>query len=260
MDGFVAALQQIGQRLRAPARRLPVPAGTTRAGRAARHHGLPHRPGDPELLGVREALRRCRTTCSRRSDSWTLPVAPVPRVGVVRDVPGPRRRDELPFGPGASRRERGAARPQMWMPADGAPRPYVWADITWLLHEHHVSWAYYVGPATCVVPPCDADCDGSGDRARAEPAARVQDRRGRPPASEHPVERALLRRGRSGHAARRCRGSCRPRNRSEHPPDNIGDGAGVGHEGRQRRDARDPTGSTPRSSSRGTTGAASTIT
>jgi phospholipase C len=41
-----------------------------------------------------------------------------------------------------------------WIPADGAPRPYAWADITWLLSSADVDWAYYVGRGTCVLPPC----------------------------------------------------------------------------------------------------------
>jgi phospholipase C len=32
---------------------------------------------------------------------------------------------------------------------------YAWTDITWLLHEHGVSWAYYVGDGTCSFGPCD---------------------------------------------------------------------------------------------------------
>lgn len=43
---------------------------------------------------------------------------------------------------------------QGWRPQDGAPRPYLWADITWLLHQFGVSWAYYVGAGSCVKPPC----------------------------------------------------------------------------------------------------------
>jgi len=31
---------------------------------------------------------------------------------------------------------------------------YAWTDVTWLLDEQHVSWAYYVGNATCLYPPC----------------------------------------------------------------------------------------------------------
>ncbi len=41
-----------------------------------------------------------------------------------------------------------------WTPAEGAPRPYAWADITWLLSNAGVSWGYYVGRGTCVLPPC----------------------------------------------------------------------------------------------------------
>jgi phospholipase C len=41
-----------------------------------------------------------------------------------------------------------------WTPAMGAPRPYIWAPITWMLFKAGVSWAYYVGPNTCVVAPC----------------------------------------------------------------------------------------------------------
>jgi phospholipase C len=32
---------------------------------------------------------------------------------------------------------------------------YAWTDITWLLHEHNVSWAYYVGGGSCPFGPCD---------------------------------------------------------------------------------------------------------
>ena len=82
---------------------------------------------------------RCRRTCSG--------------VGVGRDVPDlgtPGCRPDLEF-PGGNAAGHGR---KMWIPADGAPRPYVWADITWLLHKHHVSWAYYVGSATCLRPGC----------------------------------------------------------------------------------------------------------
>jgi phospholipase C len=36
----------------------------------------------------------------------------------------------------------------------GRPPIYAWTDITWLLHRFGVSWAYYVGPGTCIDPPC----------------------------------------------------------------------------------------------------------
>ena len=36
----------------------------------------------------------------------------------------------------------------------GRPPIYAWTDITWLLHRHGVSWAYYDAPGTCIDPPC----------------------------------------------------------------------------------------------------------
>jgi phospholipase C len=46
---------------------------------------------------------------------------------------------------------------QHWRPFVGDPdeAPYRWADITWLMHEHDVSWRYYVGPGTCLAEDCD---------------------------------------------------------------------------------------------------------
>jgi phospholipase C len=41
-----------------------------------------------------------------------------------------------------------------WKASDGAPRPYIWGDLTWLLYQHGISWGYFVGPGSCVVPPC----------------------------------------------------------------------------------------------------------
>jgi phospholipase C len=42
-----------------------------------------------------------------------------------------------------------------WKASDGAPRPYIWGDMTWLLYRAGVSWGYFVGGGSCVVPPCD---------------------------------------------------------------------------------------------------------
>jgi phospholipase C len=41
-----------------------------------------------------------------------------------------------------------------WRPDTGDPAPYAWTDITYLLHEQGVSWAYYVGGKTCIRVPC----------------------------------------------------------------------------------------------------------
>ena len=65
--------------------------------------------------------------------SWTLPAhlflvsawaATCPDLGDPMSC-----RSDLEF-PGGNAADHGR---KMWIPADGAPRPYVWADITWLL-------------------------------------------------------------------------------------------------------------------------------
>src|SRR4029450_13189409 len=45
----------------------------------------------------------------------------------------------------------------IWPPPMRAPRPYIWAPITWLLDRGGIDWAYYVGPGTCIAPPCQDD-------------------------------------------------------------------------------------------------------
>ena len=42
---------------------------------------------------------------------------------------------------------------QGW-PTVAGRRPYLWADITWLLHQHDVSWAYYIERDSCLEDPC----------------------------------------------------------------------------------------------------------
>jgi len=38
---------------------------------------------------------------------------------------------------------------------------YGWTDITYLLHKHDVSWAYYTAPGTCLEGPCGAHNHGT---------------------------------------------------------------------------------------------------
>ncbi|MGZ8662021.1 MAG: alkaline phosphatase family protein [Actinomycetota bacterium] len=48
---------------------------------------------------------------------------------------------------------------KLYTPKEGEPRPYVWAPVTWLLYNHGIDWRYYVGPGTCIAPPC-AELEG----------------------------------------------------------------------------------------------------
>ncbi len=43
---------------------------------------------------------------------------------------------------------------------------YAWTDITYLLHEAGVSWAYYIHPGTCLDKPCDHPVDGGTTPAK----------------------------------------------------------------------------------------------
>jgi len=88
------------------------------------------------------------------SDSWTLPSHLYLVSGWSATCPRPMDpmscRSDLDL-PGSNVASNG----RTWTPVDGSPRPYAWADITWLLTHAGVSWGYYVGRGTCVLPPCE---------------------------------------------------------------------------------------------------------
>ena len=155
MDGSIRALEQIGNGCQNPINLDAYPCVHAHAGPQ----------GQPDVLGYHTAREipnywayAKRYTLQDHmyapSDSWTLPShlflvsawsATCPDLSDVMSC-----RSDLQH-PGSNAATRG----KMWIPEDGAPRPYLWADITWLLNAHKVSWAYYVGPGTCVLPPCD---------------------------------------------------------------------------------------------------------
>jgi phospholipase C len=127
--------------------------------------GRPGPQGQPDVLGYHTAKEipnywayAKRYTLHDRmfapTDSWTLPAHLFLVSGWSATCPDP----DDPMScysdqvfPGGNLARRG----KIWMPADGGPRPYAWGDITWLLYTHGVSWSYYVGPGTCVAPPCE---------------------------------------------------------------------------------------------------------
>jgi phospholipase C len=155
--------------------------------------------------------------------SWTLPAhlflvsgwaATCPDLGDAMSC-----RSDLQF-PGGNAADHGR---NMWIPADGTPRPYIWADITWLLHKHHVSWAYYVGSATCLRPGCGPSPD-------QEDTAPVQNTLPgfKTVAVDHQLETIQ---SNENYFTAAAEGSL-PKvswvmpttNRGEHPPDDIGNG------------------------------------
>jgi phospholipase C len=153
MDGTIAALNAIGNGCDKNVDAYPC------------IHAHPGPQGQPDVLGYHTERELANYWAYAKqytlqdhmfapSDSWTLPShlflvsawsATCPDLSDVMSC-----RSDLEH-PGSNAAKHG----KMWVPADGAPRPYLWADITWLLNVNDVSWAYYVGPGTCVLPPCD---------------------------------------------------------------------------------------------------------
>ena len=52
-----------------------------------------------------------------------------------------------------------------WSPRKGGRPPYLWADITWLLHRYGVSWAYYVAPNSCIEVTEETPCPRGVEKA-----------------------------------------------------------------------------------------------
>ena len=153
------------------------------------------------------------------SDSWTLPS----HLYLVSawSATCPRPMDPMSCRSDLPSRGTTLPEPPHWIPADGTPRPYAWADITWLLSNADVSWAYYVGRGTCVLPPClHASPEHEPD---PEPASRVPDREGHQLVREHQAARDVLRGGRSGNLPS-VSWVMSSYGNSEHPPDSISNG------------------------------------
>ena len=252
MDGAVRALEPSA-----------TPAATTRRIRCRQAKPGPN--GTPDVMGYHTAQEipnywayakqfLLQDRMFAPADSCTLPVAPLPGVGVVRDVPPAIRCRVAPTEvPRERGREAGAGR----RPTDRRG-PTSGPTSRGSSHEHGVSWAYYVG--------ADTLRPAAVRRRRSESTGRIRTR--------CPGSRPSTPRTSSGTSSRTSSSSTAasngtlpsvswvmPRtNASEHPPDYDRERAGMGDEGRERRDAAPPTRSTRRSSSPGTTGAASTTT
>ena len=86
------------------------------------------------------------------TDSWTLPSHLY-----LTSAWSARCTDQTSPDPDASSCSTDIKRPSGWsrfIPTE-QPYPFRWADITWLLYNHGVDWAYYVAPNTCLVPGCE---------------------------------------------------------------------------------------------------------
>ena len=231
-----------------------------------RRDGLPHPERHPELLDVRARLRAAGPHV--RAERVVEPArAPVPGVGVVGDLHQARRSRAVASTRSCRRPSPPNGEPDASVRADTDAPIYAWTDLTYLLHKHNVSWGYYVVAGT------EPDC---AERRRAR-AARRSRRTRKTPGIWNPlpyfdtvrndgqlgniqsVDELLHRRAERARCPR-SRGSSRPATVSEHPPARGQRRRRVRHQPRQRGHDAAPTGTRPRSSWRGTTGAASTTT
>jgi len=145
MDGAVRALEAIGNSCRHKPAQIPC------------EKAKPGPQGQPDVMGYHTAHEIpnywsyaqhfvLQDRMFAPTDSWTLPSHLYLVSAWSATCPKP----SDPMSCRSDLRWPG----RRWVPADGAPRPYAWADITWLLSHNGVSWSYYVGPGTCVLPPC----------------------------------------------------------------------------------------------------------
>jgi phospholipase C len=153
MDGFVRSLRQIGNGCMKHPDEYPCTAASNGP------------QGQPDILGYHTAAEipnywayaktyTLHDEMFAPTDSWTLPAHLFLVSGWSATCPD--LQDAMSCSsdqkfPGGMWADQG----KQWIPADGGPRPYIWGDITWMLYTHGVSWSYYVGPGTCVAPPCE---------------------------------------------------------------------------------------------------------
>lgn len=157
MNGFVQALREIGN-------------GCMKEGNAGYYpctQATDGPQGQPDVMGYHTAKEipvywkyaKTFTLQDRMfapTDSWTLPAHLFLVSGWSADCTDPM--DPMSCESDQKFPGGGYATPpaKFWSPKEGEPRPYVWAPITWLLYKAGVSWGYYVGEGTCVVPPCES--------------------------------------------------------------------------------------------------------
>ena len=155
MDGFVKALREIGNGCMKP-NNVDYPPCLK---------ATPGPQGQPDVMGYHTGKElpiywkyaRTFTLHDRMfapTDSWTLP-AHLFLISAwsasCTDLDDPMSCSSEQHNPGRIPTDPDV---RQWNPRLGAPRPYIWAPITWLLYRAGIDWRYYVGEGTCVAPPC----------------------------------------------------------------------------------------------------------
>ena len=153
MDGFVAAYQTLSNACNKHPDQPPCPQAT------------PGPNGEPDIMGYHTESEipiywqyaehfTLHDRMFAPTDAWTLPAHLFLVSGWSANCPDlddPMSCESEQKFPGQATADRG----NFWTPSFGEPRPYVWAPVTWLLYRAGVSWSYYVGPGTCIAPPCE---------------------------------------------------------------------------------------------------------
>jgi phospholipase C len=161
MDGFTRSLRKFGD-----------DGGCNRnPNRFFCRRGKPGPQGQPDIMGYHTAHEipnywayakhfQLQDRMFAPQNSWSLPshlYLLSSWAATCRNLNDPMSCASDVNGPGYNAADHGG----VWSPKDGKPRPYLWADITWLLYKHGVSWGYYVGPGTCIKKPCPAHTSSS---------------------------------------------------------------------------------------------------
>ena len=151
MDGFVRSFRQRGT----PCTHYPTPPWDCQQATLGPH-------GNPDVMGFHTSKEipnywkyAKRFVLQDRMfapvDSWTLPSHLALVSGWVATCTDP------PDGMSCSSGE-----PEHWWTIPARKEaPYAWADITWLLDQHDISWNYFVGKGSCTVRPCGGRPAGS---------------------------------------------------------------------------------------------------
>ena len=232
------------------------------APRPARRDGLPRRPATSRTTGRTRETSCCRTTCSSRTRrgacprtcSWSRSGRRTARRATTRAAA----RTTRQTAGSPTRRERATRPTRRSTRGPTSPTSCTSNGVSWALLRRQRAPSPTARTTTMI-------CAAASRRTPTTPGIwnplpyfdTVHRRR---PARQHPVGRALLRRGEERARCRRCRGSCPTGSRQRAPARDGQRGPGLRHEPRQRGRCAAPTGSRPRSSSPGTTGAASTTT
>ena len=156
MDGFVKALRVVGDSRGDCTRSPQTPSCLFKSGPQ----------GQPDVMGYHTAHEIPNYWAYARHytledhmfapvDSWTLPSHLFLVSGWSASCSDPKDAMSCRSDNRSPGHPQAAPPGHSWRPGMAGPRPYVWGDITWLMYQKGIDWAYFVGPGSCIAPPCE---------------------------------------------------------------------------------------------------------